>query len=372
MVLTWAGVMPPALGSVSRLPIALAHGKWPGSSFIGTCSEDLEMLAIINMKNILIVDRDPVMLQTFAGLLKSQGQLLHVTTADSGKTALNILARFKIDLLVTGLKIPDLDGFQLLSHVSHNYPELRTIVMVEGPIGIAQARLQRVGSRAVATPTTDIGHLIQRVFTELQIDYGGHMRGISLPSFLQMLELEGKSCRLNISTTDKSGVLFIMEGELIDGQTGKSEGETAVFDILSWQTSQFDIDYAPFQRVRRIHKPLMSILLESRDRLDKGLGAVDNQRGQDRVECLFTVEYNFEDWTYLSFVRDISLGGLYLETEEPVSVGQSILLTLSAQNGRSCDISGEVVRRDERGIGVRFDELSMHQRTILQDLMHSC
>jgi len=39
------------------------------------------------MKNILIVDQDPIMLQAFVGLLKNQGGFLNVLSAKNGKDA---------------------------------------------------------------------------------------------------------------------------------------------------------------------------------------------------------------------------------------------------------------------------------------------
>ncbi len=68
-------------------------------------------------------------------------------------------------------------------------------------------------------------------------------------------------------------------------------------------------------------------------------------------------------------MRDISEGGAYIETEQPVKVGQRLVMSLSSPALEStCAISGTVVRRDPRGIGVRFDELTLKQKQIIRSL----
>ena len=53
------------------------------------------------MKNILVVDSDPITLHSIVGLLKSQTNLLNVISADSIETALDALEKGDIHLLIT-------------------------------------------------------------------------------------------------------------------------------------------------------------------------------------------------------------------------------------------------------------------------------
>jgi two-component system, OmpR family, KDP operon response regulator KdpE len=60
---------------------------------------------------ILIVDDEPSLLATMAPLLRSRGY--EVTTASSGRAALDAVAREKPDLIVLDLGLPDLDGIDV-------------------------------------------------------------------------------------------------------------------------------------------------------------------------------------------------------------------------------------------------------------------
>jgi Tfp pilus assembly protein PilZ len=51
----------------------------------------------------------------------------------------------------------------------------------------------------------------------------------------------------------------------------------------------------------------------------------------------------------------MSVGGLFVETWEPFSVGQMITLSIPlTDNQGSVKFEGEVVRTDPQGIGVKF------------------
>lgn len=74
------------------------------------------------MKNILIVDHDPIILQAFVGLLKSQGGFLNVLSAKNGKAALEIIAQKRIHIVITGLYLSEIDGFELVALLAKQYP----------------------------------------------------------------------------------------------------------------------------------------------------------------------------------------------------------------------------------------------------------
>jgi DNA-binding NtrC family response regulator len=74
---------------------------------------------------VLLVDDDPDvrgLLQDFVAALVST-----VYVADSAKAALRLLAERKVDILVTDLILPDIDGFNLARHALALRPTLRVL-----------------------------------------------------------------------------------------------------------------------------------------------------------------------------------------------------------------------------------------------------
>ncbi len=92
---------------------------------------------------------------------------------------------------------------------------------------------------------------------------GGQIHGISLPSFLQMSEMEEATYTLKVSSQRRSGLLYIKGGELIAAQYGDVTGNEAAYRIISWDNAAIQIEAADPERVREIHEPLMHVMMES-------------------------------------------------------------------------------------------------------------
>jgi hypothetical protein len=97
---------------------------------------------------------------------------------------------------------------------------------------------------------------------------GSHIGGVSLSSFLQMLEQERKSCTLLVVSGDQQGSLYLDDGILIDARFGNEVGHDAAYSILLWESPVFSVT-PPADRMRRIHLPLAHILLDSAKQKDE-------------------------------------------------------------------------------------------------------
>lgn len=96
----------------------------------------------------------------------------------------------------------------------------------------------------------------------------GRIGGVSLASFLQMLEQERKTCTLVVECEDQSGCLYFNEGDLIDAECGGDIGQEAVYSLLTLQGPSFRVT-GPEDRLQRINLPLAHILLQAATRQDE-------------------------------------------------------------------------------------------------------
>ncbi len=76
---------------------------------------------------ILIVDDEPRMCESLRLLLGGQGY--EILTANSGSEALNLISNEEFDLALLDIVIPDMDGHQLMEHISVKNPETYIIVI---------------------------------------------------------------------------------------------------------------------------------------------------------------------------------------------------------------------------------------------------
>jgi len=85
----------------------------------------------LKKENILIVDDDVNILELIHRHLHDLNY--HSYKAISVKEAIQILKDSQIDLLITDLKMPEVDGFQLIKYVSEHFPTLPKLVVTGYP-----------------------------------------------------------------------------------------------------------------------------------------------------------------------------------------------------------------------------------------------
>jgi HD-like signal output (HDOD) protein/ActR/RegA family two-component response regulator len=78
---------------------------------------------------LLFVDDESLVLQGLRRSLHSMREQWDMTFVDSGKEALEALAREPYDAVITDMKMPGMDGAQLLEEVKKQYPEIVRIVL---------------------------------------------------------------------------------------------------------------------------------------------------------------------------------------------------------------------------------------------------
>ncbi|HEM7544220.1 TPA: two-component system response regulator GlrR [Providencia rettgeri] len=92
--------------------------------------------------NLLLVDDDPSLLKLLGMRLSSEG--FKVTTAESGSEALKILQKEKLDLVISDLRMDEMDGMALFDEIQKAHPNMPVIILTaHGSIPDAVAATQR-------------------------------------------------------------------------------------------------------------------------------------------------------------------------------------------------------------------------------------
>ncbi|GGD31550.1 two-component system response regulator GlrR [Franconibacter pulveris 1160] len=91
---------------------------------------------------LLLVDDDPGLLKLLGLRLTSEG--FSVSTAESGQEGLRLLVREKIDLVISDLRMDEMDGMQLFAEIQKIQPGMPVIILTaHGSIPDAVAATQR-------------------------------------------------------------------------------------------------------------------------------------------------------------------------------------------------------------------------------------
>ena len=223
------------------------------------------------MNQVLIVDDEIRFLQSIEAGLTSYSAHFNVLTATNGRTAVEILKQEKIDLLVTDLRMPEMDGFALLAHVSSTFPFMPAIVMTAFATPEIEERINISGTAKLLEKPVEFERLANAILEGLQQESKeGSVAGFSLANFLQLLSLEQKTCLLNVKNDQRDGYIYLDRGEIAAAVSGGVKGEEALFLLLACENVRIIFKKLPQKKiVKVINKPLMSLLMEGMNRIDE-------------------------------------------------------------------------------------------------------
>ena len=130
-------------------------------------------------KSILFVDDEPNILSGIRRMLRGMRSEWDMNFSTSGKEALEYLVRNHVDVIVSDMRMPEMDGATLLQNVSEKYPHVVRIVLS------GQADKEEISRsiRTVFNATDRLTELTGRPFSP-----DGHLVG-SLGEVLAAIEL---------------------------------------------------------------------------------------------------------------------------------------------------------------------------------------
>ena len=123
------------------------------------------------MNKILIVDDELNMRLVLQAMLKKEGY--DVTTASNGMEALKILKSDQMDIVVTDLKMPKLDGMGLLGEIIRDYPSIPVIIITaHGTIATAVDALKKGAFDYITKPfeQDELKQVIQKAVKTRRLD----------------------------------------------------------------------------------------------------------------------------------------------------------------------------------------------------------
>lgn len=226
-------------------------------------------------KSVLLVDRDAGLLDAVVEGLKPYEENFSLMTASSGEKALAILSSKPVDLLLTDLNLPDLDGFEFLTKVTDRHPTLPCIASINGNDPEIEERLMKMGVMRILHKPLNIEDI--RTCFEEGLKRGpevGSLVGVSVGGFLQMIEMEQKTCLLEVrGQGGRNGIFYLYEGVLYDAVCGEKRAEEAALLMLTWDQVRLNIKQIPANAKykRRINSGLMSLILEAARFKDEAL-----------------------------------------------------------------------------------------------------
>jgi CheY-like chemotaxis protein len=234
---------------------------------------------------ILLLDDDPDVLDLYQQMLLQLPSEPEVHIASSGASAMTMLDAEPFSILIADLKMPRMDGLQVLAIVRRKYPQLRTVVLTGVADPQMRARAYAMGIDIYlekASNEKEVSFFKDCIESLLDSEHAGGFRGVQSKSLVDLIQLEclsGSSCILKITNGKLEGRIWIQNGDVYDAATQDVEGEDAFRRILSWRTGNFEIVPIDSERPRRIKTSYQGLLLDTAQAMDEA--QADSNSGEN-------------------------------------------------------------------------------------------
>lgn len=265
-------------------------------------------------QKILILDDEHDILEIYQEILARLPSQPEIHTADNGSRAIALLESDAFNLLLVDLRMPQMDGFQVLAIVRRKFPSLRVVVMTAAEDEQFRARAYAMGiDLYMEKPKTgkEIINFVDCIESLLEREEQGGFRGVQSKTLVDIIQLEcltQSSAILKITTATGEGRIWVQRGEIIDAATGELSGREAFLEMLRWKSGNFEILPSDIPRPRTIFSSYESLLMETAQTIDEssaahapaetmGLSAFSRYKGvQFAVAVESADKQKFEQW----------------------------------------------------------------------------
>jgi uncharacterized protein (TIGR02266 family) len=95
-----------------------------------------------------------------------------------------------------------------------------------------------------------------------------------------------------------------------------------------------------------------------------------SMRENPRKPCLINATYRTQNRNFSSYILDISIGGVFIETDTNSPIGKELKLNFSLPNySQPFTFNGKVAWKSNKGFGVKFENVSILQTDILKSFI---
>jgi len=239
---------------------------------------------------ILVLDDEADWLEVCREFLSQLPSKPEICTVPTGMRALSLLDAQPFRVLLCDLKMPRMDGLQVLSIVRRRFPGLRTVALTGFSDEDFRSRAYALGVdmfwlKSDMQQNTQM--FLECIESLLGQEDGGGFRDVQSKNILDVIRMElalRNSSLLRITSGRQVAQVWIQDGQITDAQAEGADGEAAFARLLRWKGGMFESLPPEPGHIQTINKSLEALLTESAQMLKK---AVNPTRSQQEEETKF-------------------------------------------------------------------------------------
>ena len=241
-------------------------------------------------QSVLLVDGDPRGVTVLEVSLRKAG--FSVATAVNATAALQSLAQSVPDIIISEILLDDVDGFEFCKRVKANtaWAQIPFVFLTRETAMEQKIRGLQLGVDEYLTKPIYIKEIVARLQIALQkrqririeephdarTRFIGQLADMAVVDLIQTIEVSGKSGVIQFTQDGgHRAAIYFRDGNIIDAEAGRLQGEDAVFRLLTWTEGAFEVVFRTVRRRPVISASSQGLLMEGMRRLDEWTRLVD-------------------------------------------------------------------------------------------------
>jgi DNA-binding response OmpR family regulator/predicted regulator of Ras-like GTPase activity (Roadblock/LC7/MglB family) len=283
---------------------------------------------------ILVVEDEENLNWSIVNSLRKDGYF--VRGVMNGAEAIRILWSEEYDVVISDLKMPGADGFELLQWIRAHRPKTRLIMVTA--FGSASTRNQALEGGVVSYLEKPFDlHTLKEELRRLlqQTGFSANLDSFDLLDVIQIITLSRKSIALLVNTgLEERGVLRFQGGELIWAEYGSLRGEEAFFALAAHKNGV--VIHQPWdeQITPNVTQPLSRLIFQALQYRTKYAGNQQHS-GEHKAVRHALLEHNEDDDTPFVVLDEATPEAASFEQTDTKEWWQQTGRLASPDNGRA-------------------------------------
>ncbi len=217
---------------------------------------------------VLIVDDE---VNITLSMMEFLSKKLECYGAYSYEEAVEFLKKHRVDLVISDIKLPGKDGFDLLLWVRENQPETRVILITAYGSPAFKEKAQKSGALLYIEKPMDLNQLLRiigKIFQTKGFDVS--LSDLELVDILQFLSFYNKDVVLNVENSiGLKGEIGVKNGKVMWAKTEDLKGTDAFMEMMSWEGGAFTSSPYRDEEEGKIEDSIMHLVLEAAKHRDE-------------------------------------------------------------------------------------------------------
>ncbi len=243
-------------------------------------------------KRVLIVDDEEDLTWTLNKKFSKDVDKFELLIASNGKEALQVLSQLPVNVVVSDIRMPEVNGLDLLLEIKKHYASTKVIMMTA--YGSPEIRSQAVKNGClyyIEKPfeIEELRSLILEALSE-QKGFAGMVSDFQLSDLIQVNCLGHLTAELYVRHDNEEGIIYFHDGNIVHAEVGTLKGEEAFYRIISWPGGEFSVKKNAKSHQHTINKSWQNLLLEGLRLKDEASKMYEDERENEKQKRIIMMQ----------------------------------------------------------------------------------